>query len=319
MILLGSLTFVLGCQPFHLNKNRLEPAPEVFQATPGQQDLIQLVNQRSQSVRELQAQVSVSLTGIPTRLNGSLTVQRPKNLRLKISPMGVDSLGADVGSNSDEFWLWVKSAGVGAESVMMHARHDEFAYSPNANHLPLDPKWLFDSLGLVQFDAASPALHGPTPRDGRLVVQQTEQRPTGPQTAVMIFDARTGVLNQKSVYDAQSRLVGYCDMTHHQYFPSLGVAIPTKIKITFRPGTNLESVAQIQLSNIQLNGLYIDQASAWQMPNPMGVRRIDLAKTKLATHPLVQTARFEEPSPPTSNYSDYLPFRGALLNQLPSK
>lgn len=307
------LLFNLGCQPFNLNRTRLEPTPQVFEQPPSQTDLMTLVNQRSQAVKEVQAQVSVSLSGVPTRLNGSLVVQRPKNLRLKISPLGVDSLGADVGSNQEEFWVWIKSAGIGAESMMLHARHDEFANSPNANQLPLDPQWLFDSLGLVTFQP-NRNYHGPTLRDGRLEVQETEYRPTGVQYSVLTFDQKTGLLLRKALYDSKGQLVGHCDLFDHQYHPSVGVALPTRVTINFHPNTPMASQAEIQLSNVQLNGLYVDQNSAWNRPTPVGVRQVDLARTVLApSQMMIQTSGFQ---PPAEKPGEAGSFRGAFLNKL---
>lgn len=310
------LLLSVGCQPFQFNRVKLEPTPVVFQETPGQNDLMRLVNQRSQSVKELQAQVSVSMTGIPTRLNGNLTVQRPRNLRLKISPLGMDSIGADVGSNAEQFWVWVKSPGVGGDSMLLHARHEEFAQSPNANQLPLDPQWLFDSLGLVTFDSRK-SYHGPSVQDGRLVVRETEMRPSGPQTSQMIFDPKTGVLLQKALYDANGQRVGYCTLSQHEYIPAVGAAIPTHIKICMNAGPGNESTVEIQLSNIQINGLYVDPASAWQMPNPLGVRKVDLARTILQpSQMMVQPVNYEAAEPASSSqFNEYLPFRGALLNK----
>lgn len=306
----------VGCQPLQFNRVKLEPTPVVFQDTPAQNDLMQLVNQRSQSVKELQAQVSVSMTGIPTRLNGNLTIQRPRNLRLKISPLGMDSIGADVGSNAEQFWVWIKSAGVGGDSMLLHARHDEFARSPNANQLPLDPQWLFDSLGLVTFDPGK-SYHGPSVQDGRLVIRETEMRPAGPQTSQLIFDPKTGVLLQKALYGAQGQRIGYCTLSQHEYIPAVGAAVPTHVKICLNAGAGNESTVEIQLSNIQINGLYVDPASAWQMPNPIGVRKVDLARTVLQpSQMMVQPVNYEETQPVSSSqFNDYLPFRGALLNK----
>jgi hypothetical protein len=123
----------------------------------------------------------------------------------------------------------------------------------------------------------------------------------------MVFDPRTALLKQKSLYDSRGALIGYCDIGQYQYFPEAEAAIPTEMKLHFRPGTELASVATIQLSNIRLNGLYVDPGTAWAMPNPTGITRVDLARTPMTPIP-VQAATAAESAV-------RLPFRGMGLSR----
>ncbi len=312
---LGALLLLsTGCQWFKPSGAALIPAPVIFQQSPTQSNLFATVNQRTSNVRQLQAEVSVAVSSVPAKLNGSLIVERPKRLRMKISPLGMDSLGADIGSNDQQFWVWVKSGGITNESMLMFANHSEYSNSQAASVLPIDPQWIFDALGLIEFNNYG-NYEGPMVRDdGRLEVKVVESAAANAQISKLIFDAKTGVLVQKAIYDSQGTLVGFCDMTHHQYFPEVTMALPTQIKLTFRPGTKMESVANIGLSNLRINGLYVDEATAWQMPRPAGVRMVDLARTAITPQSLgVQTVGYEATAD-SDQKSKYLPFRGAFLN-----
>lgn len=280
-ICLLSLTAALGCQPFKFGASNLTPVPVAFTTTPAANDLFTVVNERTARVRQLQAEANVGITGVPAKLSGSLILERPNRLRLKVNPLGMESLGADIGSNDQSFWVWAKSGGVMAESVLMYANHREYQQSPVASVMPLDPRWVTDALGLIEFDR-NLSYQGPTERpDGRWEIRAVEMTGRGPQASIMIFEPRTGLLKQKSLYDSQGNLIGYCDIGPYQYFTAEQVAIPTEMKFYFRPGTAMESTATIQLSNVRLNGLYVDPITAWEMPNPVGVPRVDLSRTPL--------------------------------------
>lgn len=302
-----------GCQAFKTSPP-LTPTPAVFQQAPTQSDLFSVVNQRTQATRQIQAEVSVGLSGVPAKLNGSLIVEQPQNLRMKIAPLGMNSLGADIGSNDREFWAWIKSGGIGTESVIMHAKHEEYLQSQAASVLPIDPSLIFDALGLIRFDQQA-KYSGPTVRtDGRLEVKTYQNTAGGMKTSVLVFDPKSGVLLQKSLYDQRGDLLGFCDMSDHQYFPEIQTALPTQIKLTIRPQSKFESIATIRLSNVRVNGLYVDAATAWQMPQPSDVKFVDLARTSIMPEfTSISVGAADESGSATK--SSFLPFRGALLHR----
>jgi hypothetical protein len=300
-----------GCKLFQ-PREKLNPVPAVFTATPQVSDLFTTVNRRTQNVRQLQAETTVGISGVPAKLSGSLLVERPNRLRLKVSPLGMDSLGADIGSNEQQFWVWVKSGGVMADSVLMFANHQEYAQSQVATIMPLEPRWITDALGLITFESSG-QYQGPVTRsDGRLEIQAQEPTARGMQASTLVFDPKTGLLKQKALYDGQGQLIGYCDIGEYQYFPEVDAAIPTSMTLKFRPGTDIASTATIQLSNIRLNGLYVDANTAWSMPNPVGIQRVDLSRTPIT--PLPTTASVQQVSH-TDTTESKLPFRGKWLTR----
>lgn len=295
-------------------REKLTPVPAVFTSAPQVGDLFTTVNRRTQNVRQLQAEATVGISGVPAKLSGSLLVERPDRLRLKVSPLGMDSLGADIGSNEQQFWVWVKSGGVMADSVLMFANRQEYAQSQVATVMPLEPRWITDALGLVTFESSG-QYQGPVARsDGRLEIHAQEATPRGMQASTMVFDPKTGLLKQKALYDSQGQLIGYCDIGEYQYFAEADAAIPTTMTLHFRPGTEIASTATIQLSNIRLNGLYVDANTAWSMPNPVGIQRVDLSRTPVTPMPIQAAVGMKQVSHTTTNDS-YLPFRGKWLTR----
>ncbi len=301
-----------GCRLFPA-REKLTPVPVAFTTTPQVGDLFTTVNRRTQNIRQLQAETTVGISGVPAKLSGSLIVERPDRLRLKVSPLGMDSLGADIGSNEQQFWVWVKSGGVMAESVLMFANHQEYAQSQVASAMPLDPRWITDALGLVTFDSKN-QYQGPTTRkDGLLEIHVQEPTARGMVASTMAFDPKTGLLRQKAMYDAQGQMIGYCDIGEYQYFPEADAAVPTSMALHFRPGTEIASTATIQLSNIRLNGLYVDPSTAWSMPNPVGIQRVDLSRTPMTPMPVATAASIKQVA--HTEQDSYLPFRGKWLTR----
>lgn len=302
-----------GCKLFQ-PREKLTPVPVAFTDTPQVGDLFTTVNRRTQNVRQLQAETTVGISGVPARLSGSLLVERPNRLRLKVSPLGMDSLGADIGSNEHQFWVWVKSGGVMADSMLMFANHQEYAQSQVATVMPLEPRWITDALGLITFESNG-QYQGPIARsDGRLEIRAQEPTARGMMASTMVFDPKTGLLKQKAMYDAQGQMIGYCDIGEYQYFPEVDAAVPTSMTLHFRPGTDLVSTATIQLSNIRLNGLYVDPNTAWSMPNPVGIQRVDLSRTPITPLPMQSAVSTKQVSHTTENES-YLPFRGKWMTR----
>ncbi|MDP1560901.1 MAG: hypothetical protein Q8M16_05855 [Pirellulaceae bacterium] len=302
-----------GCKLFQ-SREKLTPVPVVFTNTPQVGDLFTTVNRRTQNVRQLQAETTVGISGVPAKLSGSLIVERPNRLRLKVSPLGMDSLGADIGSNEQQFWVWVKSGGVMADSMLMFANHQEYAQSQVATVMPLEPRWITDALGLITFESNG-QYQGPITRpDGRLEIRAQEPTARGMMASTMVFDPKTGLLKQKAMYDAQGQMIGYCDIGEYQYFPEVDAAVPTSMTLHFRPGTDLASTATIQLSNIRLNGLYVDPNTAWSMPNPVGIQRVDLSRTPITPLPMQSAVSTKQVSHTAENES-YLPFRGKWLTR----
>lgn len=302
-----------GCKLFQ-PREKLTPVPAVFTNTPQVGDLFTTVNRRTQNVRQLQAETTVGISGVPAKLSGSLLVERPNRLRLKVSPLGMDSLGADIGSNEQQFWVWVKSGGVMADSMLMFANHQEYAQSQVATVMPLEPRWITDALGLITFESNG-QYQGPITRsDGRLEIRAQEPTARGMMASTMVFDPKTGLLKQKAMYDAQGQMIGYCDIGEYQFFPEVDAAVPTSMTLHFRPGTDLASTATIQLSNIRLNGLYVDPNTAWSMPNPVGIQRVDLSRTPITPLPMQSAVSTKQVSHTAQNES-YLPFRGKWMTR----
>ena len=76
-------------------------------------------------------------------------------MRLQAKFLGLPGPGVDLGSNDDEFWVWLQTGGTGQAPMMMYANHVEFAQTLSKQKTPIRPDWLIDAMGLVALQPQS--------------------------------------------------------------------------------------------------------------------------------------------------------------------
>ena len=100
-------------------------------------------NRNAQAVRSLQAapRIEAIVDGRRYRVNGQMAMERPKNFKLELkATMGKV---ADIGSNDQGFWFWVKD---NKEKAIYVCDHDHVNASPLA--ITLQPDWIIEAMGL---------------------------------------------------------------------------------------------------------------------------------------------------------------------------
>lgn len=267
-----------GCVwPFNQFYNRsVTDAPIVFTETPSKEQIIQAVNANSQRVHALESQVKVTVDGLPG-ITGNLALEKPRNFRLQANLLGVSGMGADVGSNDELFWVWVKAPVPGQTPQILYARHAEYAVSPARQLMPIDPTWIRDALGLTEFDPQH--LHeGPFARsDGQLEMRTRLQTPTGPQTRITAIDPKYGWITEQMLLDGQGTPVVIARSSRHRYYQEVGVSLPQRVSIQVAPSTPQAQNLTVDAQSYSINRLSGDPAVLWTMPQPPGVPLVDLA------------------------------------------
>lgn len=300
LIILGVLiTSQSGCQIFHRFRSEQSSAPIVYNQPPSQQDLFQKLTNDAKKVRQLKTSVKVSMDGMPS-LKGNLVLERPKRLRLKAGLMGVSEMGVDVGSNDQHFWIWSKASLPGQPPSMMYASHTAYENSAVRAAIPLEPSWLIDALGLIEFDPKD-VHRGPFARavDGRFEIQSFRQTPSGQQVRVTIVDPR-GWVAQQSIYQ-NGKLLAYADSIKHKLYTDPGVYLPQRIELhVFQPDGS-ETKLNVDSGEYSINALYGDPNILWAMPDPADVPRIDITRVSPQQRAGQQAAGGYLPSPLRQN------------------
>jgi hypothetical protein len=313
----------IGCTMFEKQKDNPR---STGQQTPPQQTLTaaQLVGYLNSQANRLQtlkgeATLTARTNLLGHTLNGTLAARQPRDFRMngehKISG------SVDLGSNSDQFWVYVNAPT--QKPLFVYASHTDFdagkARLPDG--IAFEPEWVMQSLGMHVFPSPTPA-PGPTspiastsaktvkydePRfnsaDRTYTLSWQDQTPTHiPVLKEVVFDAddtrdpRDGKAKPqvrkhiiRDLRDSKQRVI--CTAT----VKSVGTAYVAQAdanapRVTVQYPTHIELKWEIEkfeldltLSKVQVNQRFTDeQTRTWfSRPNP-GVEAIDLARYQLS-------------------------------------
>jgi hypothetical protein len=275
--LAGWIALLGGCRAVNPFQSAPPSAPVVFQAAPGQRQLIEAINANSAEVRQLSCDVQIRMEGVPP-LSGTLIVEKPKKLRLKAGLIGMTEMGVDMGSNDEAFWIWTKSSAGGQAPTFYYASHREFAQSPMRQSLPFEPQWIIDALGFLTLPEDG-SVKGPFQRgDGRyeLRIESLDSSPLS--TRILVVDSKTGLVQQQAFYNAQHQLVAYANAIQHQYFEAFHASLPRRIEVVALGPDQRPTSLTVDLAGHEINQLYGDPERQWTMPQPADAQWVHLAQ-----------------------------------------
>ena len=268
-----------SAQLFSFGKKKATP-PVVFNGMPSQAELLQHIAANSTKFRQLSSDLRISLDGTP-KLRGTMQLELPRRLRIKAGVMGVSQFGVDVGSNDQDFWVWTKVNLPNQKPAIFHASHEGFRTASTAvrDAIPLEPVWLLEGLGLIEFNTADQHFGPELTPEGYLRLYTVRQTANGKNTRVMLVHPQYGTVQQQSLYDHQDQLIAYTDSLDYKSFPQQGTSLPEKVEMyLFRNGQQAKMV--IETSDYRFDSLYGDPNQMWSLPRPNNVQSIDLTKPR---------------------------------------
>ncbi len=237
------------------------PAPEVLLAGSTLDQVVGAVNQNAARVVSYQTNnASITVPGIPgiPLLRGNIAALQPGKVRLRAST-SLTGDEVDLGSNDELFWFWVKR---NEPPALYFARHDQYVGSSAQQLMPIEPQWLLDALGMMQF-SPNDQHTGPFPRgNDTLEIQSVLQTRSGQMKKSTIIDARRAWVLEQHVYDSAGTLIASSRAKKHVYFPDIGVSIPQEIDLRV-PSAQLS--LSINVGTVQLNSL-VDNPALWSLP-----------------------------------------------------
>ncbi len=242
------------------------PAPEVLQMGMSLDQVIAAVNQNASRIVSYQTNnASITVPGMPgiPLLRGNIAAQMPGKIRLQAST-ALTGPEVDLGANDELFWFWVKR---NEPPALYFSRHDQFANSAAKQVMPIEPQWLLDALGMMQFSPndrhEGPFPHGPnSPGKGELEIRSVIQTRGGQMSKSTIIDARRAWVLEQHVYDASGTLVASTRASGHRYHPEVGVSLPQKVELRV-PAAQLS--LSINVGTVQLNAVS-DNPALWSLP-----------------------------------------------------
>lgn len=278
---------------------RAPQAPVVFEGIPAGDHLLATIRANSGNVRQLESDVKVTMDGVPAGATGTLLVERPCRMRMKVGVLGMTNSGVDIGTNEEVFWIFNKSSLGGQNPALYFARHDQFRSSQLQQSVPLQPGWLIEALGLIDVDSLVD-VQGPFQRnDGFLELRTTIPGPRGNMNRVLAVDPRHGWIVQQAIYDTDTRLIAWSRSSKFRYYPERQASLPGHVEMHAVGPDGQTTRIGVTLNSHNINQLYVDPALTWQMPRPADVPRIDLSAVGSAGIPpaTAHSARYSTPRP----------------------
>ncbi len=284
------------------------PAPEVLLGGSSLDQVVAAVNQNASRVASYQTNnASITIPGMPgiPSLQGNIAARMPGKIRLQASTK-IFGPEVDMGANDELFWFWVKR---NEPPALYFSRHDQFANSAAQQAMPIDPQWLLDALGMMQF-SPNDRHEGPFPHGAdALEIRSIIQTRSGQMSKSTVIDARRAWVLEQHLYDAHGTLVASTRASDHRYHPAVGVSLPQKIALRV-PAAQL--ALSINVGTVQLNALP-DNPALWSLPVMNGTPQIDLGTAAPGNVPPERNIL-----PPTTNANttSYRPVRiSAVTNK----
>lgn len=258
-----------GCHPF-----RSAP-PRVLPESPTLEEVTGVVNANSAQIRTLYStNASISSPGVPT-LRGRIALERPRRLRLIAGLTALTGAEIDLGSNDEQFWFWARR---NYPQALYYCRHDQFTGSQARAVLPVEPEWLIEALGIVEFRPED-SHRGPFPVGGeRLEIQSFVDSPEGMLLKVTRIDAKSGWVLEQHLYDQRNVRIASALTKGHRRDELTGVTLPEEVEIQW-PAATLTMT--IRLGDPLINQLAGDPGELWSRPEIAGYASVDLADPRL--------------------------------------
>jgi hypothetical protein len=241
-------------------------------------DVIATINSNSAKVQSLATDdATISAPFMPS-LRAHLFLDRPRRFRL-LGETTFFGPEADLGSNDEVFWFWIKR---NPQPAVFYCRHDQFETSLARNMLPVEPGWVIEALGIVAVDPAgqhSGLVHS---GQGRLRFETPIDTVHGRMTKLIEVDESQGWITGQHLYDSQRRRVASAVASNHGRDPVTGVALPSRIEIqTQGTETSPQFSMRVDLKNVRVNQLPANQDQLWTLPSYPGATPINLADPNL--------------------------------------
>jgi len=274
LLILILLPFI-GCESA---KNLFKPKNGVGQSilpSSGELALEQIltaINRNSMAIRNMTTEdAMLNVPGVPVPVRSSIMLERPKRLRIRGGASSLTGQELDFGSNDELFWFWVRRL---ESKETYYCRHDQFATSPVRNMVPIEPDWILEALGIVEF-RGDEQHEGPfTVEGGKLMIVTRRQTPSGLFTKRTTIDAKNGWILRQEMYSPQNVLTALAISSDHRYDKQTGILYAKRIEVQCQ---GAEGSLTIELGNPTFNSPTPISSGLFTMPTFDGYRPVDLA------------------------------------------
>ena len=273
---LGMCLCLTGCahlQKLFQRKDATPPHPITNVTQPTLEQLTSAINRNSLSIQNFATEnATIHIPGLLIPLNARLTFERPKRMRIQGSAFTLTGQEFDFGSNDDIFWLWTRNRGGGANE-MWFCRHDLYPVSPVRAAITIDPDWLIEALGIVEFKPTDQHF-GPTrTADGHWEIISHCQTPSGQFIKRTVIDSKTCSVIRQELYNPQNQLLALAESSDIKLERGTKIYYAKRIEVQCQ---GMDGRMKIDLGSPTFNTSVPLASSMFIMPPFEGYRAVDL-------------------------------------------
>jgi hypothetical protein len=162
-------------------------------------------------------------------VSASMAVERPRNFRLQAQAVTIDV--ADLGSNEDRFWFWVKND---EDPVILTARHECLGEAQRVMPMTFDPDWLIETLGVIPIDENEVKVEKHPTDPKRVFLRRKRSAPDGtPIDLVSTVDTCQGVIVDHSLSNLKGDIIALARLSEHERDGKTGVVLPHTVELSW--------------------------------------------------------------------------------------
>lgn len=262
----------------------------VMPKNPTVTDVVDHVNQNVAKVQSWKANsVTIRAQSVPIRLNGIMFVEGDRRLRLEVSSPITKEM--DLGSNDEQFWLWMKPRGEMPHAVY-YASHNDMAVARQQLPIPFEPEWLMEALGVAPLSAEQTTLET-QPGVATLRLVSHHPLPDGGQIKkVIVVHGCHGYVMEHSMYDMQDQPIVRVMLQDYQRDKATGASLPHHVRLHW---PQAEMSLAMDLGHIDVNPPMVPP-TVWEMPHVPGSAMVNLGDPRFGNgkqyvaHPTAPTS-----------------------------
>ena len=210
-------------------------------------------------------------------VSGMIAVERPLNFRLEATAMG--NSVADMGSNDDRFWFWMRND---EDPGILTAKHTCLAAAQRHMPLPFEPDWLIEALGVIPLDENEIDFERDPNNPKQCFFRRERTAPDGKSVLLTTtVDTCNGVIVGHSLADHKGRIIALAQMGEHEHNGKTGPVLPHKVTLQWPPA---KLSLTMRMGAIEINPTSL-ASELFSMPNIAGCPVYDIGgETQQATH-----------------------------------
>jgi hypothetical protein len=271
-----------GCQLSGAANFSLWPVPQKCVLPPNmtKQELIRHLNHNVSRVHSWQStDVEIGTAGVLFKMDAVIAVQQPRNFRLRAA-FAATGNEADLGSNRDRFWFWMRRS---PDKYVLTSSHEQAGEVQQMMKFPFRPDWLMETLGVIPLDESEFSMELPSDPAGvvRLVANRVSKSGETVRRVILVDTCR-GYIIAHELYDARDRLIARATLNDYQLDANSGASLPHEIHLDW-PLARL--ALTMKIGEIDVNPTAIPEQT-WQIPNIRGYPILDLGKITRAAQPV---------------------------------